>query len=99
MTHLRHFVKRIRTVTTYDISTEDIIARLKKWQTISSFSVGKVDYNTVTLTFDKLPKDIKSFVRQAYELCPDLVQVDEAIDLPSLEKQLPKTKTLMLWWD
>jgi hypothetical protein len=83
----------------YDISTEDIISRLKKWQKICSFRVGKVDYNTVTLTFDELPKDIKTFVRDAYGLCPDLVQIDEALDLPALEKQLPKTKKLMLWWD
>ena len=83
----------------YDISTEDIIARLKKWQKICSFRISGVDYNTVTLKFDTLPKDIKAFVREAYELCPDLVQIDEDVDLPMLEKQLPKTRKLDLWWD
>lgn len=83
----------------YDISMEDIIARLKKWQKLSSFSISDVDYNTVTLNFDTLPKDIKAFVQDAYDLCPDLVQNDEETDLPKLEAQLPKTKKLMLWWD
>jgi hypothetical protein len=83
----------------YDVSTEDIIARLKKWQKLCSFRISGVDYNTVTLKFDTLPKDIKAFVRDAYDLCPDLVQIDEEVDLPMLEKQLPKTKKLDLWWD
>ena len=83
----------------YDISTEDIIARLKQWQKICSFRISGVDFNTVTLKFDTLPKDIAAFVREAYDLCPDLVQIDEEIDLPLLEKQLPKTKKLDLWWD
>jgi hypothetical protein len=82
-----------------DISTEAIIARLKQWQKICSFRISGVDYNTVTLKFDTLPKDIKAFVRDAYDLCPDLVQVDEEVDLPILEKQLQKTKKLDLWWD
>ncbi len=83
----------------YDISTEDIIARLKKWQKLCSFRISDVDYNTVTLKFDTLPKDIKAFVRDAYDLCPDLVADDEDIELPMLEKQLPKDKTVTLWWD
>ena len=40
----------------YDISTADIIARLKKWQKLYAFRLTEVDYNTVTLKFDTLPK-------------------------------------------
>ena len=83
----------------YDVSTDDIIARLKKWQTLCSFRIGDVDYNTVTLKFDTLPKDVDAFVQDAYDLCPDLVQMDEDTDLALLKKNLPKTKKLMLWWD
>ena len=83
----------------YDISTEDIIARLKKWQALCTFRISDVDYNTVTLTFDTLPKDVKALIRDAYELCPDLVADDEETELPMLEKQLPKDKKLVLWWD
>jgi hypothetical protein len=83
----------------YDVSTEDIIARFKKWQKLCSFRISGVDYNQVTLKFDTLPKNIKAFIRDAYDLCPDLVQMDDEIELPLLEKQLPKTKKLTLWWD
>ncbi len=83
----------------YDISTEDIIKRLKKWQKICSFRITDVTYNQMTLKFDVLPKDIKAFIREAYDFCPDLVQFDEETDLPIYEKQLPKTKKLGFWWD
>ena len=83
----------------YDVSTSDIIARLKKWQKLCSFRLSGVDYNTVTLKFEVLPKNIKAFVRDAYDLCPDLVQIDEDLELPELEKNLAKTKKLALWWD
>jgi Domain of unknown function (DUF4253) len=83
----------------YDVSTKDIIARFKKWQKLCSFRIRGVDYNTVTLKFDTLPKDIKAFVKDAYDLCPDLVQIEEDDDLRTLEKQLPKTKKMTLWWD
>lgn len=83
----------------YNVSTGDIIKRLKKWQKICSFRITGVDYNAMTLKFDVLPKDIKSFVRDAYDICPDLVQFEEETDLPAYEKQLPQTKKLDFWWD
>jgi hypothetical protein len=83
----------------YGISTEDIIKRLKKWQKICSFRIIDVSYNKMTLKFDVLPKDIKAFIRDAYDLCPDLVQIEEETDLPVYEKKLPKTKEQGFWWD
>ena len=83
----------------YDVSTADIIERMKKWQKLCSFRLSGVDYNAVTINFDALPKDVKAFVADAYDLCPDLVQVDEDFELPELEKTIAKTKKLKLWWD
>lgn len=83
----------------YDISTADIISRLKKWQKLCSFRLAAVDYNTVTIKFETLPKDVKSLIKDAYDLCPDLVQMDEDVELPLLVKRLPKEKKLTLWWD
>ena len=83
----------------YDVSTDDIIARFKKWQKLCSFRITSADYNTVKLKFETLPKNINAFVRDAYDLCPDLCQIDDDLELPMLEKQLAKTKKLMLWWD
>lgn len=83
----------------FDISTSDIIARLKKWQKLCSFQITAADYNTVKLKFERLPTNLDAFVQDAYDLCPDLVQVDEDVDLQLLKEQLPRTKELTLWWD
>jgi hypothetical protein len=83
----------------YDVSTADILSRIENWQKLCSFRLSGVDYNAVTINFDTLPKDIKAFVADAYDLCPDLVQVDEDFELPALEKSIAKTKKLKLWWD
>ncbi len=83
----------------YDLSTEDIIAHLKKWHTLCSFTLSDVEYNALTLHFVTLPKDLDSFLKDACEFCPDLVMDDEEAELPILKKQLEKTKKLGLWWD
>ena len=83
----------------YDISTEDIVARLKEWRGLCEFTLGEVDYNTVELKFETLPQDLDAFVAEAYELCPDLVADDDEAELPLLKKQLAKSKKLTLWWD
>src|SRR5688572_8292151 len=72
----------------YDVSTADIIARLKKWQKLCSFKVTGADYNEITLKFDELPKNIGPFLEDASDLCPDLVQIDESVDLPILGKDM-----------
>jgi hypothetical protein len=83
----------------YDLSTEDIIAHLKNWQKISSFTISDVDYNQVILNFSTLPKDLDAFIEDAVEFCPDLIMDDEDAEIPHLIEQLAKTKKLGLWWD
>ncbi len=83
----------------YDISTEDIIARLKEWQKVSSFTLSDVDYDKVTLNFTALPKDLDAFIEDAVEFCPDLIMDDKEAEIPFLKKQLIKTRKLGLWWD
>ena len=83
----------------YDISTEDIIARLKKWQTISSFQIVQPEFDGVTLAFDRLPEDLDAFVKEAVEFCPDLILDDEEAERPHLVAVLKKAKMLQLWWD
>lgn len=83
----------------YDISTEDIIAQLKKWQQICSFTISDVDYNQVTLNFSTLPKDLDAFIKDAVEFCPDLIMDEEEAEIPLLKKQVAQKKKLGLWWD
>jgi hypothetical protein len=83
----------------YDLSPEDIIAHLKEWRKLCSFTLSDIDYNQVRLNFDTLPKDLDAFLKDAIEFCPDLVLDDEEAELPFLKKQLMLTKKLQLWWD
>ena len=83
----------------HDVSTEDIIARLKEWQALCSFTLDEADYNTVEIHFETLPEDLDAFVADVCELCPDLVADDEEKALPLLKRQLVKNKKLTLWWD
>jgi hypothetical protein len=83
----------------YDLSTEDIVAHLKKWQQICSFTISDLDYNQVTLNFGTLPKDLDAFIKDAVEFCPDLIMDDEDEEIPVLKKQLAEKKKLALWWD
>ena len=82
-----------------DVGTSDIISWLKKWQKLSSFRISGVASDGFTMKFDTLPKNIKAFVRDAYKLCPDLVAMDEDVEIPALEKQVEKTRKLTFWWD
>ena len=82
----------------YDVSTEDIIARLKQWQKLCSFTLSDVDYNQVILNFSTLPKDLEAFLQDAIEFCPDIVDDPEA-GIPMLKQQLTERKKLELWWD
>jgi len=83
----------------YDVSTEDIIARFKQWQKTSSFRIVDVDPASVKIEFDKLPKDVAEFVKEAVEFCPDLIMDDEEAEIPHLIEQLKKTKKFGFWWD
>lgn len=57
----------------YALDTEDIIARLKAWQSLCSFRIVDAKHDTVVLEFDSLPADLDAFVKDLSEFCPDLI--------------------------
>jgi len=57
----------------YELDTDAIIARLKKWEMLCKFRVIAAGHDTVDIEFDTFPKDMDKFVRDLYEFCPDLV--------------------------
>ncbi|MFQ3578339.1 MAG: DUF4253 domain-containing protein [Verrucomicrobiia bacterium] len=59
--------------TNYDLTTEDIIARLEQWSEICSFTITDADADSVSLHFTKLPEDLDEFAEDIYDLCPDVV--------------------------
>lgn len=84
--------------TEYDISTEDIISRLMEWEKCSSFEVIGAGNNWLELAFSRMPRDMKSFVKDVQDFCPDAVD-DGAMGLVDLERNLLKTKRLFLSWE
>jgi hypothetical protein len=58
----------------HNISTEDIIAKLKSWEKEASFEVLGVAYDWLELYFNKLPEDALEFARRMYEFCPDTLE-------------------------
>ena len=57
----------------YDLDTDAIVARLKKWESLCKFRVTAAGHDTVDIEFETFPKDMDAFVRDLYEFCPDLV--------------------------
>jgi hypothetical protein len=57
----------------FDLSTDDIIARLTKWQSLCTFDVVAAEADSLEIKFKTLPADMDAFARDLYEFCPDLV--------------------------
>jgi hypothetical protein len=91
----------------YDLGTDDIIARLQAWEDGPSH---------LTIVFERLPDDVEAFAAEAIEFCPDLLDedVDERLDLDDEDELdfdralaaidhvadiLRRAQTLHLWWD
>ena len=57
----------------YDISTDDIIDRLKAWEPLCNFEVVGAASDWVALTFGSLPERVCAFAEEVYLFCPDSV--------------------------
>jgi hypothetical protein len=56
-----------------DLSTDDIIARLRAWESLCRFDVVGAASDWVALTFETLPERICAFAEEVYLFCPDSV--------------------------
>jgi len=82
----------------YDISNQDVIERLKEWETHSPFDIIGADGDWVEIEFKILPKDLKAFAEEVYDFCPDAVDQGPG-SIAELAKEIQKTKKMFLWWD
>jgi hypothetical protein len=57
----------------YDLSTDDIVARLEDWAKRCDFEVDGAAPDWVALRFMTLPDDIDGFVSEIYDFCPDTI--------------------------
>jgi hypothetical protein len=91
-------IRKVGTAGNYGITTDDIVERLTKWQSLCSFTVTHAETDTVDITFNTLPKDMDAFVRDLYDFCPDLVDqgtgcTEELVEM--YEELSPQLKKLI----
>jgi hypothetical protein len=74
---LNEAIARIQALQTsganYDLTTEDIIERLRDWATRCDFTVDEVEADRIELDFQSLPENLEEFCEEVYEFCPDTV--------------------------
>jgi hypothetical protein len=81
-----------------EVTTDEIIERLREWSRLSPFEIIGAENDWVELEFSVLPKDLKAFAEEVYDLSPDTV--DEGTgSIKDLILELRKTKRLVLLWN
>jgi hypothetical protein len=58
----------------YDVSTDDVIARLESWRRLCEFRVVGAAGDWVAIQFETLPENICAFAEDVYLFCPDTVE-------------------------
>jgi hypothetical protein len=82
----------------YDINTNQLIEKIKKWDSQYKIDIIGVDGDWVDIKFSKLPKDIEKFANEIYEFCPD--SVDQGVgEISELVKVIRDDEEVFLWWD
>jgi hypothetical protein len=57
----------------YDLSTEDIIEKLRQWDIQYGIEISDVEDDAVNVTFQKLPDNLTDLALEIYEFCPDII--------------------------
>ena len=82
----------------YELSTEDLIARLQKYDSEFGINITHAETDTIDIDFLRMPDDIDAFAEDLYEFCPDLV--DQGCgSVPALIAELKGSRRVTLWWD
>jgi hypothetical protein len=82
----------------YDITNEDVIAKLRQWHAVSPFVIVAADEAGIEADFVELPKDLASFAKDMYAFCPDVVEQGAGSE-ENLIKYFRTQKSFWLWWD
>ena len=57
----------------YDLEPEDIIEKLQQWDMQYGIEISDVEFDSVNVTFQKLPDDLTNLALEIYEFCPDII--------------------------
>jgi hypothetical protein len=56
-----------------DITTEDIIEKLTRWDKLYGIEISEVENDQVVVKFSRLPNDLEALASEIYEFCPDVI--------------------------
>ena len=73
----------------YGLDTKAIIDKLSVWQQLYGLQIIRASSTSVTIKFDKVPRNSKKLIAELLEFCPDLYEINHR----NLKEQLE------LWWD
>ena len=84
--------------TNYDLDTDDVIGKLKEWDSLYKINLVCVGSDFVEIKLDNPPEDINNFAKEVYQFCPD--SVDQGVgSLEALADEIKNTSRVFLWWD
>jgi hypothetical protein len=82
----------------YGLSTEDIIAQLREYDAAYGITIFSATTDTVRFSVNAKPRNIKTFARSLYKLCPDIVD-QGAGTVEALADGIAEHLMVTLWWD
>lgn len=84
--------------TNYDISTDQVINRIKQWDKKFGVTLKGVGFDWVEMEFKQQPADMMAFAQEVYKFCPDVVDQGTG-NVQVLAKEMKDSNTVYLWWD
>lgn len=82
----------------YDIYTDQIIEKLKTWDSKYGIEIYGAGLDFVSGEFKMQPTDTQEIANEMYAFCPDIV--DQGVgSIKELIKTLKDSKQFFLWWD
>ena len=56
-----------------EITNEDVIQKLTKWDELYSITVSEIEADRLTVHFENLPEKLEGLAMEIYEFCPDII--------------------------
>jgi hypothetical protein len=82
----------------YDIDTDSLIKIIRTFDNKYSLDLVGASGDWCEFKIEKEPADWLTFAKEAYEVCPDIVDQGSG-SVEALADEMKKTKRLYFWWD
>lgn len=86
----------------YDVTTEDIVEKLEKWDSEFGIEISDVDHCSVVVKFSTLPAKLMTLGNEIYEFCPDVIDqgfgcMDDMVEMAEeVGQELPEDVQVLI---